>query len=293
MAFLGGGGPPPERPERPDRPPGNPNSNPAAALFVKSRPRATLDGTTLLVNVLEDRLLHRDWRDRPSLQPHSAWSREMLLPEAAAPAAPADAYCARHLHSSLSVKLRCALHAVVFMPDKPRLITGSAAGQFNVWHTTTFHYDTVVQAHTRSIRAMRWNRGGEWLVSGDEAGTLKYWGTNLRPQEEFDGHGPAAVRGVSFAPSDRKFVTCSDDKSLRLWDFWGCAREGELTGHNAEVYTVSWHTSKSLIASGSRDATVKLWDPRGRKDVATLCVVWWAAAAARRENAAAAVPGRE
>lgn len=219
--------------------------------------------------VLQDRLFHRDWRDRPLLQPHSSSVRDMLLPPAQ-PYSPADAYCGRHLHSSVNNKLRCAQHAVAFMPDKARVITGSVAGQFTLWHSGTWVYDTSVQAHMRPIRSMRWNRGGEWLVSGDEGGSVKYWGSNLRPQEEFTAHEGSAVRALSFAPSDRKFVTCSDDKSLRLWDFWGASCDGQLLGHNAEVYTVGWHPHKALIASGSRDSTVKLWDPRQGSDVATL-----------------------
>lgn len=236
----------------------------------KNRLRATVgDPTSLAANVVEDRLYHRDGRDRPSLQPHSAWARDMLLP-CVSPSAPADAYCGRHVHTSVNNKLRCAMHAVVFAPDRPRIITGSAAGQFTAWSASSFYFDTVVQAHMRSLRCMRWNRAGEWLVSGDEGGAVKYWQANLRPQEEFVAHPDAAVRGLAFAPSDRKFVTCSDDKSLRLWDFWGGELEAELLGHHAEVYSVAWHPHQALIASGSRDTTVKLWDPRAGRDVATL-----------------------
>lgn len=193
----------------------------------------------------------------------------MLLP-LATPGSPPDAYCPRMLHTSVNNKPRCATNAVAFVPDKPRVITGSAAGQFTVWQSQTFTFDALVQAHMRSIRCLRWNRTGEWLVSGDEGGTVKYWQSNLRPQEEFQAHEGTAVRGVSFAPGDRKLATCSEDKSVRVFDFWSTAQDCELLGHNAEVYAVAWHPSKALIASGSRDSTVKLWDPRAGHDVATL-----------------------
>ena len=35
---------------------------------------------------------------------------------------------------------------------------------------------------------------------------------------------------------------------------------------------VDWHPTKALLATGSRDNLVKLWDPKGGKSVSTLCV---------------------
>jgi polyadenylation factor subunit 2 len=39
------------------------------------------------------------------------------------------------------------------------------------------------------------------------------------------------VTSVSFAPSDAKFVSSSDDQSLKLWDFARHEEEGTLEGH--------------------------------------------------------------
>jgi len=38
------------------------------------------------------------------------------------------------------------------------------------------------------------------------------------------------------------------------------------------VRCVDWHPYKALIASGSRDNLVKLWDPKSGKTLTTLCV---------------------
>ena len=34
----------------------------------------------------------------------------------------------------------------------------------------------------------------------------------------------------SFAPSDNKFTTCSDDGTVRIWDFQKCHEEKTLRG---------------------------------------------------------------
>ena len=50
----------------------------------------------------------------------------------------------------------------------------------------------------------------------------------------------------------------------------GGARGRGTTGHNWGVKNCEWHPTKSLIASGSKDCMVKLWDPRSGDCLSTL-----------------------
>jgi polyadenylation factor subunit 2 len=44
-----------------------------------------------------------------------------------------------------------------------------------------------------------------------------------------------------------------------------------MAGHGGDVKTCDWHPSNSVVASGAKDAVVKLWDARaGREAIATL-----------------------
>lgn len=47
------------------------------------------------------------------------------------------------------------------------------------------------------------------------------------------------VTSLSFAPSDAKFVSSSDDKTLKLWDFARHEEEGSLQGHTWCVSVLS------------------------------------------------------
>ena len=49
---------------------------------------------------------------------------------------------------------------------------------------------------------------------------------------------------------------------MQVWDFKSLKPESALTGHGGDVKACDWHPSKGAIASGSKDATVKLWDAR-------------------------------
>ena len=83
------------------------------------------------------------------------------------------------------------------------------------------------------------------------------------------GHG-AAVRGISFAPNDGTFVTCSDDCTLKLWEFKTSTNVNSFKGHGSEVMGVEWHPYNALIASGSKDHSIRLWDAKSGKQVAQM-----------------------
>lgn len=77
----------------------------------------------------------------------------------------------------------------------------------------------------------------------------------------FQGHNES-IRDLSFAPTDFKFASCSDDSVIKIWDFVDAREERQLKGHGWDVKNVQWHPNFSLLASGSKDNTVRLWDPR-------------------------------
>jgi WD40 repeat protein len=46
---------------------------------------------------------------------------------------------------------------------------------------------------------------------------------------------------------------------------WAAGRdkpEQVFLGHQSDVKCVDWHPQRALIASGSRDASIRLWDPK-------------------------------
>ncbi|XP_065558170.1 uncharacterized protein LOC136025962 isoform X2 [Artemia franciscana] len=118
---------------------------------------------------------------------------------------------------------------------------------------------------------MVWSHDDSWMITGDQNGFVKYWQSNMNNVKMFQAH-KEPLRGISFSPSDQKFATCSDDGTVRIWDFIRCEEERILRGHGADVKCVDWHPHKGLIVSGSKDnqQPIKLWDPRTGNSLTTL-----------------------
>jgi polyadenylation factor subunit 2 len=122
---------------------------------------------------------------------------------------------------------------------------------------------------------MAWNHAGDFMLTGDRNGNVRYYPNSLRIHDEFSAHDEA-VRGISFSPSDSRFCTGSDDGTVCVWDCWEIRRERkmdtQLKGHGGQVNAVAWHPHMGLIASGSRDNLCLLWDPKAGKRVFTMYV---------------------
>ncbi|XP_077301280.1 WD repeat domain 33 [Arctopsyche grandis] len=235
----------------------------------KSVMRKTVDYNAAIVRALEARLWQRDWRDRPALQPDSMYA-PLLLPPPHYPDNPTNAVTTRFVKTATN-KMRCPIFSVAWTPEGRRLVTGASSGEFTLWNGLTFNFETILQAHDSPVRSMVWSRGEGWMVTGDHAGYVKYWQSNMNNVKMFQAH-KEAVRGISFSPTDAKIVTCSDDGTLRIFDFYRCQEERILRGHGSDVKCVQWHPTKGLIVSGSKDnqQPIKLWDPKSGQALATL-----------------------
>lgn len=181
---------------------------------------------------------------------------------------PVDSVTMRFAHTSTN-KIRCPVNVAHWTPDGRRLITGSTSGEFTLWNGFSFNFETILQAHDSAVRAMTWSNNSTWMLTCDHLGIIKYWQSNMNNLKAFQGH-KEPVRGISFAPSDSKFVSCSDDATLKIWDFAEAKEESILTGHGWDVKCVDWHPRKALIASGGKDNLIKLWDPRTSSCLSTL-----------------------
>lgn len=191
-----------------------------------------------------------------------------MLPPIADIQNPAASLCVKYIHTS-SNKNKHPINAVRWTPDGRRVLTASSSGEFTLWNGLTFNFETILQAHETAVRTIEWSPSGDWLLSGDHEGLIKYSQPNMNIVKVLPAH-TEAIRDLAFSPGSNKFVTASDDGTMKLWNFNEGLEERMFTGHGWDVKTVDWHQSKGLIVSGSKDNLVKLWDPRTAKCLSTL-----------------------
>eukprot|EP01001_Neometanema_parovale_P006925 NODE_3259_length_1250_cov_153.883762_g3094_i0.p1 GENE.NODE_3259_length_1250_cov_153.883762_g3094_i0~~NODE_3259_length_1250_cov_153.883762_g3094_i0.p1 ORF type:complete len:355 (-),score=42.72 NODE_3259_length_1250_cov_153.883762_g3094_i0:130-1194(-) len=113
---------------------------------------------------------------------------------------------------------------------------------------------------------------GDFMLTGSTEGHVHYWQSNMVCIKEINCHDNNSVRQISLSCADSKFCTASDDGSLKIWDLETQDCDATLSGHGHSVTCCDWHPSSALVASGSNDKYVKLWDPRARDGRPSHCV---------------------
>ncbi|CDR45813.1 CYFA0S20e00496g1_1 [Cyberlindnera fabianii] len=218
--------------------------------------------------VIQRKLGHRKPPHVGSIRPEASYTIDLLPPQAYSPDQPIVDTQTKFVHLS-SNKAKHAIHAIKFTPEGRRLLVASHSGEFTLWNGMTFNFETIMQAHDTAVLALNYSHNDDWLLSGDQDGTIKFWQPNFNNVNVIEAHSDA-VRDIAFSPGDAKFVTASDDSSLKIWNFSNGQEERVLKGHNWDVKTTDWHPSLGLIVSGSKDNLIKLWDPRVANAISTL-----------------------
>lgn len=166
-------------------------------------------------------------------------------------------------------KAKHSIQTVKWTPEGRRLLVASHSGEFTIWNGMTFNFETIMQAHDLGVFALQYTHNGDWLLSGDQVGGIKYWQPNFNNVNIINGHSDG-IRDIAFLPNDAKFLTASDDSTMKIWSFSNGREERTLAGHHWDVKSADWHPSLGLIVSGSKDNLVKLWDPRAAQPISTL-----------------------
>ncbi|KAG8773670.1 hypothetical protein FRC12_002387 [Ceratobasidium sp. 428] len=161
---------------------------------------------------------------------------------------------------------------LAFSPDSRRLASGSRDGAISLWDTQTGKLAVgPLTDHTGAITSVIFSCDGRFVVSGSEDYTIRIWDA----QTGETARGPirlvldvkwlAPVPGGRFAVGGNyentfPVIGRKSEYPFIVYDIDSCAVQFECVGHESPVASLSSSPDGLLLASGSDDRTIRLWE---------------------------------
>lgn len=185
------------------------------------------------------------------------------------------------LEDTLAINTR-SIQSLTFRSDGNVLAHGAADRSIYVWdlvHKKRIHQFEGYPQDFWSIYFVQPNKGTdngslptELLAGGGRDGVIRLWDLHARspsePIRSIDAHRTVMV-DIAFSPAAGYLASCSGS-GVKLWDFQSGELIHHLDGHTQDIQSADFRFDGQIVASGSKDGTIILWDVKTGQRLQTL-----------------------
>jgi WD40 repeat protein len=135
------------------------------------------------------------------------------------------------------------VYSISFSPKDSILVCGSSGGNVEIWDVKSKSRLDILKSNLSSINSVAFSSDGSMLAIGGD-----------------DNWVDGKYRNSDFV--NAKFLQILDMKTKKV--------SYVLDGHSDQVNSVAFSLNGQVLASGSKDGNVKLWDVNSGKEILTL-----------------------
>ena len=190
--------------------------------------------------------------------------------------------------------------SVSWSPDGTQLVSGSRDNTAKLWLVASGNNTLTYSGHHAAVLSVAWNPGGRFLASGGEDRSVQVWDTQGNALYNFAGLGAAvssviwypdgkrlfagtlgngaheilletrtvtgspikaSIHALAFSPDRRFLAAALHSGVVAIASLQETPHKFVLHHiHSKPVLALAWSPNSTMLASGSADATAKVWD---------------------------------
>ncbi|KAI9139435.1 putative WD repeat protein [Paraphysoderma sedebokerense] len=154
------------------------------------------------------------------------------------------------------------MNVVSYSSDGQYIATGGDDGKVKVWNTTTGFCFITFSEHTSGVQAVVFAKGSQVVFSASTDGTVRAFDlVRYRNFRTFTSPTPVQFNCLAVDPSGE--IVCAgslDTFEIYVWSVQTGKLLDILAGHEGPISSLAFSPTDEILASGSWDNTVRVWD---------------------------------
>lgn len=156
--------------------------------------------------------------------------------------------------------------SIAISPNGEEIAVGYSDNHIRIFSVVDFKLKRDIAAHKNSVFTLSYHPKSPLLLSAGRDAHLNIW----QMDKGYELHQTIvahmfAINHIEFSPNGLHFVTCSMDKSIKVWSagefrLLKVIDKARYAGHGTSVNKLYWSTFNNQLASCSDDRTISVWD---------------------------------
>ncbi|KAA1472461.1 WD repeat protein [Dentipellis sp. KUC8613] len=160
------------------------------------------------------------------------------------------------------------MNTLAYSPDAQYIVTGGDDGKVKLWNTQSGFCVITFSQHAAAVSAVQFASRGQVVFSASLDGTVRAFDlVRYRNFRTFTSPKPVQFSSLAVDPSGEVVAAGSTDSfEVFLWSVQTGKLLDILTGHEGPISCLAFSPTTNVLASGSWDKTIRVWNVFGRSN---------------------------